>query len=58
MIYYQIDTSPGQSGSPILLNKQKNVAIGIHKAGCKKPKNHNFGVLFNKDILAELKKWQ
>jgi len=32
MIHYKIDTTVGQSGSPILVDKNdKIVAIGIHK---------------------------
>lgn len=43
---YQIDTTAGQSGSPIL--NENNVAIGVHsRAG----DGHNFGIRFTPNVL-------
>jgi V8-like Glu-specific endopeptidase len=30
-IFYDIDTTPGQSGSPVYVSEEKNRLVGIHK---------------------------
>ena len=46
-VFYRIDTTKGQSGSPLLWkNQDKIYAVGIHK-GHGKDKNLNIGILFD-----------
>lgn len=53
---YKIDTSPGQSGAPVLSWKEKNpIIIGVHTRG--QPMEENYGVRINDDNLALIQNW-
>ncbi|GGA87546.1 trypsin-like serine peptidase [Staphylococcus muscae] len=51
-LFYDVDTYNGESGSPIL--NDKNLIIGIHTNGFS---NYNYGTRINKEKLALIKKW-
>ncbi|PNZ84461.1 serine peptidase, S1 family [Staphylococcus microti] len=51
-LYYDVDTYNGESGSPIL--NDKNLIIGVHTAG---PGGYNFGTRINTAKLALIKQW-
>lgn len=57
MIYYDVDTTSGQSGSPLLtVINQKLVAMGIHKGGSDIANdNGNYGVVLNPYNINQLK---
>jgi len=57
-IYHRCDTTPGQSGSPIITNiKAKSYAIGMHIQSGSEEKKNNVGVHFTKEIILQLKLW-
>jgi glutamyl endopeptidase len=56
LAYYQIDTSPGQSGAPLILKiDNKFKAVGIHTFGI--PKNENRGTLITGPVFSQIEHW-
>lgn len=62
MIYYKIDSTAGQSGSPIITNRNgKMTIIGLHKGDPKpsqKIDKYNFAVMLTDKNINQLKVWQ
>lgn len=55
VIYYDVDTSKGQSGAPVFI-KNNNKLVGIHK-GYSPEDKLNFGTLITKEMIEILRAW-
>lgn len=53
-IGYEVNTRPGQSGCPVILDKK---IIGIHNGGGKRGENFNIGRLVTCDLVENINKW-
>lgn len=56
MTYY-ISTMQGQSGGAIISGPNKNLIVGIHKAG-ELFLDHNMGRMITHDMLSKLEEWR
>jgi len=56
VVFYDVDTKEGQSGSPVYMKDNPKMVIGIHKAGAMAVKM-NFATLTSKEMMDQLRKW-
>jgi len=49
-IFYDIDTTGGQDGSPVYIESDKNKVVAIHKGYCTK-NNLNFGTKITTKVV-------
>lgn len=53
---YDIDSKRGHSGSPIMLERAKNIVIGLHK-GYDRKLNLNVCCLVSEEMIFNLENW-
>lgn len=59
IISYRISTSGGQSGCPIITGINKNVIVGVHKAGAKDlTEVYNIGRYVGIDMILRMEIWR
>lgn len=55
ILAYEISTTSGQSGCPIIVGKNKDLVVGVHKGGAKEDYNeYNIARYVNLDMVIRL----
>jgi V8-like Glu-specific endopeptidase len=56
-LYYTLDTSPGQSGSPVFVrNGDKSIVVGIHR-GTNDTGTENYAIRITDGVMCRLQEW-
>jgi V8-like Glu-specific endopeptidase len=57
ILSYRISTNPGQSGCPVITGKNRNLVVGLHKAGARDGE-YNIGRKVTLEMIIQMLVWR